>query len=488
MENILLIDYGSTYTKVTAVDVSKPRLLGCASAYTTVSTGVGEGLVSALMELEQQTGKLEFHKRLACSSAAGGLRMVAIGLVPELTAKAASMASMGAGAKIVGLYSYELTEDDVAEITAKSPDILLLTGGTDGGNAKCVLHNAEMLAGATGEFPIIIAGNRSSGHEAMRLLAHRRAYLCENVMPSIGELNIEPARKLIREIFLERIVRAKGLDGGRKSGSGEKPGNGREPGGAGKHSSGKNTVDGRNPVGAAAPDHSVLMPTPAAVLTATQLLAARIGDLVAIDVGGATTDVYSITDGAPRGAGVIYKGLPEPFAKRTVEGDIGMRYSAQGIVEAAGISRIAKLAGLSEEMASEYVEYLTEHTDALPETSRQKALDFALAAAAIETATLRHAGSLEEVYTATGRAYIQTGKDLSGVGQIILTGGAMIHAEKQADLAAFALYSDRGPQSLRPKKAKVLVDKNYILASMGLLCGYSQPAAIEIMKSALTEQ
>ena len=467
MDNILLIDYGSTYTKVTAVNVSESRLLGCASAYTTVDTGVGEGLENALMELERQTGKLEFHKRLACSSAAGGLRMVAIGLVPELTAKAASMASMGAGAKIVGLYSYELTEDDAAEITATSPDILLLTGGTDGGNSKCVLHNAEMLASVAGEFPIIVAGNRSGGHEAMRLLAHHRAYLCENVMPSIGELNIEPARKLIREIFLERIVRAKGLDGDMGLSADKGPGSGGKPGGR-------------------APDYSVLMPTPAAVLTATQLLAAQTGNLVAIDVGGATTDVYSITDGAPRGAGVIYKGLPEPFAKRTVQGDIGMRYSAQGIVEAAGISRIAKLAGLSEETVSGHVEYLTEHTDTLPETSGQKALDFALAAAAIETATLRHAGSLEEAYTATGRVYIQTGKDLSDVVKIVLTGGALIHAEKQADLAAYALYSDREPQSLRPKKAEVLIDKNYILASMGLLCGYSQPAAIEIIKTALT--
>jgi len=472
MENILLIDYGSTYTKVTAVDVSGPRLLGCASAYTTVSTGVGEGLANALAELERRTGKLEFHKRLACSSAAGGLRMVAIGLVPELTAKAASMASMGAGAKIVGLYSYELTEDDVAEITAKAPDILLLTGGTDGGNAKCVLHNAEMLAGAAGEFPIIVAGNRSSGHEVMRLLAHRRAYLCENVMPSIGQLNIEPARKLIRDIFLERIVRAKGLDGGNKPGVYKGLSADKEPNGGSKPGGGE-------------PGYSVLMPTPAAVLTAVQLLAGETGDLVTVDVGGATTDVYSITDGAPRGAGVIYKGLPEPFAKRTVEGDIGMRYSAHGIVEAAGIPRIAKLAELPEEMVSEHVEYLTEHTDTLPETSEQKALDFALAAAAIETATLRHAGSIEEVYTAAGRAYIQTGKDLSDVGMIVLTGGAMIHAEKQADLASYALYNDREPQSLRPKKAKVLVDKRYILASMGLLCGYSRSAAIEIMKYAL---
>jgi len=105
MNPVLLVDYGSTYTKVVAVDVMKPRLLGCASAYTTVETDVREGFEHALAELERQTGKLEFQKRLACSSAAGGLRMVASGLVPELTAKAASLAAMGAGAKIVGLYS-----------------------------------------------------------------------------------------------------------------------------------------------------------------------------------------------------------------------------------------------------------------------------------------------------------------------------------------------------------------------------------------------
>jgi len=101
MENILLVDFGSTYTKVVAVDISQSRLLGCASAYTTAATDVVEGLDSALERLARQVGVLEYHKRLACSSAAGGLRMIACGLTPELTAKAASMAVMGAGAKII---------------------------------------------------------------------------------------------------------------------------------------------------------------------------------------------------------------------------------------------------------------------------------------------------------------------------------------------------------------------------------------------------
>ena len=155
MRPILLIDFGSTYTKVTAVDVDAPALLGTASSYTTVQTDVGEGLARAVAQLEEQTGKLDYAERYACSSAAGGLRMVTCGLVPELTAEAAKQASLGAGAKVVGVYSYQLTEDDLDEIAAARPDIVLLTGGTDGGNRDCILHNAEMLAGVPGDFPEI---------------------------------------------------------------------------------------------------------------------------------------------------------------------------------------------------------------------------------------------------------------------------------------------------------------------------------------------
>jgi hypothetical protein len=470
MNVVLLIDFGSTYTKVTAVDVETPALLGCSASYTTVDTDVGEGLAKALDELKKQTGPIEIRNRYACSSAAGGLRMVACGLVPELTAKAASLASLGAGAKIAKLYSYQLTEDDIAEIFALSPDILLLTGGTDGGNTQCILHNAAMIAEGPGVFPIIVAGNRSCGRQVMRILEHhqaylcdnvmpilehRQAYLCDNVMPALDKLNIEPARQKIRDIFMERIVRAKGL------------------------SRASDLLDG------------ILMPTPAAVLAGVALLAKGceeepgIGDLIAVDVGGATTDVFSVADGMPRGAGVIYKGLPEPFAKRTVEGDIGMRYSVYGIAEAAGISRVAELAGLSVDATREHVDWLASPIDSLPDSPMQKALDSALAGLAIETATLRHAGSLEEVFTAAGRVYIQTGKDLTGVEKVILTGGALLYADKQEELAAYALYSDRYPQSLRPKRAELIIDKHYILAAMGLLSGYEPLAALRILKSGL---
>jgi len=441
MNPVLLIDYGSTYTKIVAVDVDQPRLLGCASAYTTVETDVKAGLNNALAELERQTGKLEYHKRLACSSAAGGLKMVASGLVPELTAKAASLAAMGAGAKITGLYSYELTEDDITEIVAKKPDIMLLTGGTDGGNKKCIIQNAKMLAEASVEFPVIVSGNRNAVSEVKRILTNRRAYFCDNVMPAVDKLNIEPARQMIRDIFLDRIIHAKGLD------------------------------------------NEVLMPTPAAVLAAAEMLAEDMGDLIVIDVGGATTDVYSVADGTPRSAGTVYRGLPEPKVKRTVEGDIGMRYSAQGIIEAAGVSRIAELANLPEKIVLSQVENLNGQTKTLPETADQKALDFALAAMAIKTATIRHTGSLEEVYTTSGKVNVQTGKDLTDVSTIIMTGGALVYSDKPDDLVKYSLYNDNQPQSLRPKNVNLFIDKQYILAPMGLLSSLAPVAAKEIIKS-----
>ncbi|NLG84880.1 MAG: MutL protein, partial [Firmicutes bacterium] len=85
MDPVLLVDFGSTYTKLTAVDLEKGRLLGTAAALTTLREGLSHGLAEGLRRLEAQTGPLSFRLRLAASSAAGGLKMVAIGLVPELT-------------------------------------------------------------------------------------------------------------------------------------------------------------------------------------------------------------------------------------------------------------------------------------------------------------------------------------------------------------------------------------------------------------------
>ena len=458
MKPVLLIDFGSTYTKLTAVDVEAESILGTAAAYTTVETDVGEGLNHALAQLEAQTGKLDFGQCYACSSAAGGLRMVASGLVPELTSEAAKLASLGAGAKIVGLYSFQLTQDDLEDILAAKPDIFLLVGGTDGGNSECILHNAAMLATLEPDFPVVIAGNRTAARQCQRILEKFETYVCPNVMPKFGVLNIEPTQKQIREIFLNRIIQAKGLSK------------------------------------AAELLSDILMPTPSAVLMAMELLAqgcegeGGIGDLVAVDVGGATTDVYSMADGMPEAMNTVYKGLPEPYSKRTVEGDIGMRYSVHGIVEAAGLNRVSQLAQLPPRRVQELVDDLRRHTDSLPDGNPElEALDHALASLAIEVAVSRHAGTMEETYTMMGQTFVQTGKDLTRVKQIVVTGGSLIHTKDTAAIARHALWSSAQPMSLRPKTAGIWVDRRYILAAMGLLSAHYPQTALRIMKKELEQ-
>ena len=237
MKAVLLIDFGSTYTKITAVDVDEEKILGTAQSYTTIETDIINGLNNALAILKEKIGDIQFEEQYACSSAAGGLRMVAIGLVPELTAKAARQASLGAGAKVIKTYSYELTEGDLEEIDRINPDICLLTGGTDGGNKENIVFNARMLAKAKNPFPIIIAGNRNCADQCQEILKEKQTYVCENVMPRLDIPNVEPVQKKIREIFLEQIVKAKGL------------------------SRAQQLVQG------------ILMPTPSAMLTAMKLLA-----------------------------------------------------------------------------------------------------------------------------------------------------------------------------------------------------------------------
>jgi uncharacterized protein (TIGR01319 family) len=125
MQPILCIDFGSTFTKVTAVDIDVPRILGRTQSFTTIHDDINIGLQKALDQLEEITGLSDWPVRLACSSAAGGLKMIAIGLVPQLTMEAAKRAALSAGAKLLKTYSVELNDREIREIEALKPDILL---------------------------------------------------------------------------------------------------------------------------------------------------------------------------------------------------------------------------------------------------------------------------------------------------------------------------------------------------------------------------
>ena len=449
----LLIDFGSTYTKLRAIDLERSEIIGSGQGPSTVTSDITIGMEAALADLEQRIGSLpDFQYRLASSSAAGGLRMVTVGLVKELTAQAARIAALGAGAKLIGTYAYRLTAGDVAEIEGHQPDILLLAGGTDGGNDEVILHNAVALTGSDLNCPIVVAGNRVAADAISTSLsaAGKSVVPTENVMPEFNVLNIEPARAAIRQIFIDRIVHAKGIDRA-----------------------------------AALFDH-VLMPTPEAVMEGARLLAdgtdtrQGLGPLLVVDIGGATTDVHSVASGDPTLEGAIQRGLPEPYVKRTVEGDLGMRHNAASIVEAAGLEMLLEESQLPEGRFRKILDLFLADVERLPDSEDERAVDRALARGATRIAVRRHSGRTEIVYTVTGPATAQHGKDLSTVAAVIGTGGVLVHGSDPAGILAMACADSNDPESLRPRSPRLYIDSKYLLYACGLLGSVEPEAALTL--------
>jgi uncharacterized protein (TIGR01319 family) len=457
MSLALLIDFGSTFTKIQAIDLDTEEIVAYAQSYTTVETDIMVGLRKALDLLPPRVRNSSFTCRLSSSSAAGGLGMVTIGLIPELSAEAARRAALGAGAKVIKVYSFRLSAKEMLELEGLNPDILLLAGGTDGGNSEVILENAKQLAQTRVRCPILIAGNKVAADEVNAILssAGKTTLVTDNVMPEVNVLNVEPAREMIRKVFIERIIEGKGL---KKA---------------------EEFVEG------------ILMPTPTAVLKAAQLLAQGtpaekgLGDLVVVDIGGATTDVHSIGLGSPRQAGVVYKGLPEPMAKRTVEGDLGIRYNAECILRLCGQERLLNSAPLEAARLAPKIESLCRNVEFIPQTEEDLNIDLALGTCAAQAAMERHAGTIEALWGPHGQYYIQYGKDLTEVQHLIGTGGIFTH-HPQADLILRkTLFSPEAPFSLRPKSPAIYTDAQYCLYAVGLLAERCPEKALRIAKKYL---
>ncbi len=457
MSIALLIDFGSTFTKIQAIDLAAEEIVAYAQSCTTVETDIMVGLREALDLLPPKIRNSTFSCKLSSSSAAGGLAMVTIGLIPELSAEAARRAALGAGAKVIRVYSFRLSSRELQELEALKPDILLLAGGTDGGNSEVILENAKKLAQSQVRCPIVIAGNKVAADEVNDILSFsgKTTLVTDNVMPEVNVLNVEPARAMIRKVFIERIIEAKGL---KKA---------------------EEFVEG------------ILMPTPTAVLSAAQLLSQGtasergLGDLVVVDIGGATTDVHSIGLGNPVQAGVVCKGLPEPMAKRTVEGDLGIRYNASFILKLCGQERILKNARFSHPDLLQKLQSLSRSVETLPRSEEGRDLDFALAACAAQAAMERHAGTIETLWGPQGQYYVQHGKDLTNIGHLIGTGGIFIHHPQAGEILRKTLFSPEEPFSLRPRDPAIYTDARYCLFAIGLLADRYPEQACRIARKYL---
>ncbi len=447
----VFIDFGSTFTKAAVFDLRSVTLLARVQSPSTVDTDVNLGLDRAIAALRERVEVEDacIRSALACSSAAGGLRMVCIGLVPEYTTQAGRLAALGAGAKVVGSYSYEMTRTELRELEALDPDIVLLTGGTDGGNRRTILHNAGLLASSGRLRNIVVAGNKSAGDELRLLFAGsgQNVVFTSNVMPEFGRLDIEPVNQVIRELFIGRITEAKGIDRVRERIGG------------------------------------VVMPTPSAVLAGAKVLAdgtygeAGLGPLMVIDVGGATTDVYSVAEGVPRKAGIGYAGLPEPYAKRSVEGDLGLFHNLDTLAALAAREHLDFTGEEDRETVLNGLRAVL-GVPAGPVQTRDQLL---LSRLAVRTATDRHAGRLEMHMTMNGETWIQRGKDLTELKTVLGAGGPLaFSADPLFVLRGAAEAPD--PTVLKPKAPKYLLDERYILFAVGLLSLSEPEKALRIFK------
>jgi len=439
MENIkIFIDFGSTFTKAVAFDLNKEELCARVQVPSTVETDVTEGLYAALDELKKFVtfGEREVSNAIACSSAAGGLRLAVTGLVPDYTTKAGHLAALGAGAKVIGQFSYELSRSELRRLDELAPDIVLLTGGTDGGNKKNIIHNAEVLAKSSVE-NIIVAGNKSARDEIEDIFSDtdKNIRYADNVMPEFGQLELTSVNECVRELFLSRIMDAKGI----------------------------------SRVGEIISE--VAMPTPAAVLEAVRLLADGtrntygFGELMLVDVGGATTDVYSAAVGVPeRGAKLM--GLKEPYLKRTVEGDLGLFHNLDTV------------AMLAEESAS--IEALRSERS-IPLNLESVKLHERLTRTAVTTAVTRHVGRLEPIMTGDGEVWVQRGKDLRDVKLVIGAGGPVAFSKNPLEILKGVISSGSGGV-LSPKNPGFAIDSRYILFAVGLLSLEHPDKALAIAK------
>lgn len=448
----LVAEIGSTTTVVNAFDgihTKNPTFVGQGCAPTTVLLGdVTIGLNQAIEQLKTEihADTLEIGETFACSSAAGGLKMSVHGLVHDMTVKAAKEAALGAGANLHYMTSGTLNFFDLDKIKNINLNIILLAGGVDYGETKTALENAEKIASLKLSIPVIYAGNIQN-REAIKDIFRRYSqekylHIAPNVYPRIDHLDVSETRKIIQAVFEDNITKAPGMEKVR------------------------NIIEGH------------IMPVPGAVMEASNLLYREIGDLVTIDIGGATTDVHSVTEGTEEVSRKLI--APEPLAKRTVEGDLGLYINKDALIETIGKEKLLKQLNLNQMQLS----HLIQNYQPIP-NAEQIPLTEELAYHALSLSMKRHCGHYINVYGTNGMTKLAEGKDLTAVKYLIGTGGALTRLPNRNNIIERYL-NENNDLLLKPTPTvKVLIDNQYIMATLGVLSLKYPEAALTLLKASL---
>ncbi len=370
---IVITDVGSTMTKAVLVGYQDQSLkvLGISHAETTVEVPLNDvkiGVLKAIRELETATGirllgssaenTLSFRDEvgyLTTSSAGGGLQILVIGLTLFDSASSGKRAAYGAGGIILDTFALNDKRKAVDQMLAmrnQHPDLVLICGGTDGGAITGVLRLVEILRLANpapkfneaGLIPAIYAGNVEASSLIQKMIsAYFDLHILPNLRPSPVLENLKPTQDMIQKLFMENVME-------------------KAPG----YTELKQTVNAE------------ILPTPVGVMQCLKLLSHDVPkNTLAVDIGGATTDVFTILEGV---------------SQRTVSANLGMSYSALNVLKEYGAEKLMQLLPESfpEQQVRNYIGNKTINPTSVPVNEWELRLEHALAKAAIELALVQH--------------------------------------------------------------------------------------------------
>ena len=471
MRSIIATDCGSTTTKAISIEKVNHsfRLIARGEAPTTVEApfeDVTRGVLNAIREVEELTGKkiLDGEKLIkparnekegvdiyvSTSSAGGGLQMLVAGVVKTMTAESAARAALGAGAivmEVIASNDGRLPHERVELIRRLRPDMILLAGGVDGGTKKHVIELAELIAAADPKprfgvgykLPVIYAGNKDAREDIKKILGDKVAlYIVDNIRPVMERENLKPARDKIHELFMEHVM---------------------------QHAPGYKKLMSWTDV--------PIMPTPGAVGLLVEKVARKENiEVIGVDIGGATTDVFSVFQG---------------IFNRTVSANLGMSYSISNVLVEAGIDNIMRWVPFdieSSELRNRIRNKMIRPTT-IPQTLEELIIEQAIAREALRLAFQHHktmAVGLKGVQQerTISEAFLQTmtGEtlvNLMTLNLIIGSGGALSHAPRRVQSALMML------DAFQPEGVTMLaVDSIFMMPHLGVLSTVHEEAATEV--------
>jgi uncharacterized protein (TIGR01319 family) len=472
IRSILATDCGSTTTKAILIERGADgyHLVVRGEAPTTVEApfeDVTRGVLNAVREVEElagrkildgdrivspQTGDAGVDLYVSTSSAGGGLQMMVSGLVLQMTGESAQRAALGAGAivmDVIALNDGRRPHEKIRRLRQLRPDMILLSGGTDGGDVKRVAEMAEILVaanpkarlGAGYELPVIYAGNKEAAPIVRTLLEHRTALLVvDNLRPALERENLKPARDAIHDLFMEHVM---------------------------AHAPGYKKLMTWSPV--------PIMPTPGAVGIIIEKVAKRDGTaVVGVDIGGATTDVFSVFQGV---------------FNRTVSANLGMSYSVSNVMAEAGIENILRWVpfavdevGLRNRIKNKMIRPTT-----IPQGLEDLVIEQAIAREALRLAFEQHkalAVGLKGVQTARTISDVMTQSEsgsslvnLMDLGLLVGSGGVLSHAPRRSQ-AALMMVDAFLPEGL----THLAVDSIFMAPQLGVLSTVHEEAATQVFE------